>query len=147
MDREEETQRNREAEHRGLESRITAGPISDIIAPSLVHREGFAIILGMSKRIDDRKWIKSFELHLECGDYYDEIGAHEAINPEPLEIRRLNEGLRGDNLYLSNFQATLPPDKNPQGLWVLGQGEVYSDREISVDESGSFEIISKPASR
>lgn len=130
-----------------LESRITAGPITDLIARELVQREGFIGIFNFIEKLGDGEYSKSFYFQLDNGDYYDEISAIVGEDEEAcLLLSELNRGLNEGELYIAHFKPIWPPYKSGGSnekivQWVYGAGDLYSDKDITVDETGKvFEI-------
>jgi hypothetical protein len=141
---EEKNQNDREGEsalEKSVESRITAGPISNIISPNFVQREGFAVIYGCSEKLDNERYKKYFELELDNGDYYDDIGVFiDNDSKLPNEEELLNKGLKEDDFYLAHYHPLIPPDDR-KGYCIVGFADLYSDKEISVDETGRFKEV------
>ena len=82
-------------------------------------------------------------MNLDDGCYYDEINIREERSDEELmSFAELNKGLKKDGLYIARFIATLPPYENNSGEWIIGSGDVYSDRDIGIDELGELKEIS-----
>ena len=148
MEKPEEKSEGRDGEsesalEKSVGSRITAGPISNIVPPSFVQREGFAIIYGCSERTEEGKFRKYFDFWLDDKCYYTDVATKIEDYSEPsFSISELNRGLNDDGLYIAHFQCTLPPYKNDMNNFVVGCGDVYSDKDISVDEVGRFKEVS-----
>ncbi len=143
MEGEKSEERDSEsALEKKIESRITAGPISNIISLNFVNRKGFVIICGMSEKLDDGGYKKYFQLVSDGDWFYDDIAAKVEENHElPYSISELNEGLKSDRLYLAHFAPALPSYENDDGALIVGYGDLYFDKEISVDEVGRFKEV------
>ena len=127
---------------KGLESRITAGPISNLIAPQLVNREGFCLIFAKAVPDTGKNYVKYFKLLMENNDVFDNIGRFSDEERTPTGAYPfLNEGLKKAQLYLAHFNPCLPQFTNPSGEKVIGTADVYSERNITVDNRGNFRKV------
>ena len=129
-----------------LESRITAGPITDIVPLDFVKREGFCMVSSVSEKIELNKFRRYFVFYSEGELYYDKIA--ECINKDDflLNFNILNRALNKENLYFAHYRLALPAFLNKsteeKKVWVIGQGDLYSAKDISVDEVGEFRELS-----
>ena len=58
------------------------------------------------------------------------------------DIVELNKGLCEDGLYIASFVPTLPPYESRDRHYVIGSGDIYSDKDVTVNEKGFFKEIS-----
>jgi|SRR3989344_2152202 len=144
---ENERENSKPESYKALESRITGGHISSIISPELVNREMYIKIYSYVEKIEEKKFRKYFNFYGDGEDYWEEIGDCLEMSERSLELNGLNKGLNEEGLYIAHFIPDLrmhPCDSSDvrRKIWVYGCGDLYSDKDISVDEKGIFRELS-----
>lgn len=142
---ETDQEKNGHKKNTELESRITAGTITNLVAREFVQREGFVIIYNYIEKISENEYRKFFNFGLDNGEYYVEISDCVEGHNCYLHLNKLNIGLYEDFLYIAHFKPILPVAplnirslyNNARGTFnIYGTGDLYSDKEITVDETG-----------
>jgi len=133
-----------------IESRITAGPITDLGLSSEVVRKGYLkYILEYVRNVGDGKYLHDFEFCLENGIYYDELFITENDSTDRLyDVTVLNKTLKENNLYMAWFSRSgfgYPNGKSNDGtiVYFFGAGDLYKDKDVPLEvkiNSPRFEV-------
>lgn len=134
-----------------IESRITAGSISDIVGLREIERIGYLESIVEVIRKEKEKFVHSLEFYLDVDKYiYDMLVKENDNNKRLFELKDINKVLKKDGFYIANFSKDANFNKlrdlikSQDKRYLFGTGDLYEEKKISLEDRINIPRIKLP---
>ena len=133
-----------------IESRITAGSITDIVGLREIERIGYLQFVSEMIREEKEKFIHSLEFYTDVEEYvFDMLVKEDKDSKRLFNLEDINKVLKKEGFYIANFQFQ-PLFNNLYDFgdgnkgYFFGTGDLYEEKKISLEDRIKIPRIKLP---